>query len=145
MRLVWQKEKTKNKTENQNVLSLKLIRSFELCYLLLSVLPKQCAGFKLAKHTLWYSQSLIYISPFVLSGHRQECKINLNISPLARHRLNILNFHTIHKTFHISQSSHPALCTSACTVLSVHCTFGCSVCLHWCAVYACGVQCCVLR
>jgi hypothetical protein len=37
------------------------------------------------------------------------------------------SFHTIHQTFHISQSSHPALCTAVCTVLRVYCTFGCSV------------------
>ena len=40
----------------------------------------------------------------------------------------ILNFHTIHQTFHISQSSHPALCPAAvCTVLRVHCTTWCTV------------------
>ena len=53
--------------------------------------------------------------------------MDLNISPLARHGPNIANFLTIHKIFHISQSSRPALYTAAFTVLRVYRKFGCSV------------------
>ena len=45
--------------------------------------------------------------------------MDLNISPLDRHRTNIANFLTIYKIFHISQSSRPALYTAAFTVLRV--------------------------
>ena len=94
-----------------------------LCYSL-SLLPKQCAGFKLvAKHKLCNSQSLIYSSPFVES---------LIFIPFIKHFIS-LNRLTL----------HCALRCVLCSVFTVQ--LGALYGLHWCAVYACRVQWFLLR